>query len=518
MAETRIDGLTRREPVTEQPDPEPPAKAPRQPSREAAARLEHWVATTPGSSSAAEDAAWAAVANAAPLATPAVGSPSCAAPLATPDNAASFARRGVPLGLALQEAALVSVDDLEKFIDDYVHVTATRPELAGLNADARRQGPAIFAKRLDSERAEVSKQEEARRMSDRMQLMVVRPPAIMEQHVAAGRLVIPVAEAANAIAKLVPIVGELIVATEVVSGRSLCGLGFDVPASERALSAALLVTPYAAMALRSGVRGGAELIRLARATGHSTEETRALCAAVLTLEKNKEALRAGFVAAKSGRALTTAQREAFVESNGALQALRGAAARSRLDATGQSMMTRAEKAVLPTFAENAGGVQRTVDEALAIAKKNGVEMPGYIKVVADPTVKIKESFAEYELIKNVREDAPLQWGTLVKSEVVVRVHPSVLRSDEAIVGVLQHESYELEQLRMTMNRRGTLRPPEIRRMINSEGDLNLHGQAWDIADSRVLIMRERDAGKRAVLENQLEKRLAGFNRLNGGRP
>lgn len=513
MGETKIDGVTRRQPVTEhEPDPRP-AEAARA-SRDAAARAERWVATSSNDSNAAADAAWAAVANARPLPVPAVPNPTCARPLAMPDDAPIYAARGVPLGLALQQASLFTVPELEKFIDDYLAFTATRPELRSLHEDAVRRAPEVFSQRLDREEVEQQERDEHRRMADRMQLMVVRPPLVIAQRAAVGEVAIPIARAVDAIAKFVPIAGELLAATEVLTGRTLGGLGFDIPASERALSAALLVVPYATTALKMGVRGAAELVRLARATGRTTEETRRLCTAVLTLQKNRAALEGGLAATKAGRPLTAAQSAAIAEANGALRTLGGAAARSRLDAAGQGMMSRAEKAALPTFAPNAGGAARSVDEAVAIAGKHGVTIPSYIKVVADPAVVIEKEFANYTLVRDLNGNLPLRWDRFAKEPIVVRVHPSILNSDEAIVGILQHETYELEQLRLTMQKRGALSSDDIARMVDGKGTNNLHGQAWDVADLRVLIMREHNPAKQAVLVARLQQRLAIFHKMN----
>ena len=239
-----------------------------------------------------------------PLRLTAIPDASCARHVTGPNDAATLASRGVPLGLALQQTVIVSVPELEKFIDDYVAYTALRPELKGLHDDAVRRGPEIFGRRLDQEEAELRVAEAKQRMADRTQPMVVRPPLVIAQRAAVGEVAIPVAKVVDTLVKLTPIAGELLAALEVVTGKDLGGLGFDLPASERALNAVLIAVPYAASAMKAGVRGTAELARMARASGRSTEETRALCSAILTLEANKAALAEGMAAAKAGRPLT----------------------------------------------------------------------------------------------------------------------------------------------------------------------------------------------------------------------
>jgi hypothetical protein len=100
--------------------------------------------------------------------------------------------------------------------------------------------------------------------------------------------------------------------------------------------------------------------------------------------------------------------------------------------------------------------------------------------------------------------------------VVVRIHPSVLQSDEAIVGILQHEAYELEAVQRTLGK-SPQTGQAIHAMIDGTGARNLHGQAWDVADLRVLIMREHEPSKRAVLVGRLEGLLANFELMNFGR-
>jgi hypothetical protein len=179
-------------------------------------------------------------------------------------------------------------------------------------------------------------------------------------------------------------------------------------------------------------------------------------------------------------------------------------------------MSSAEKAKIPEFRPNANGAARSLEEALSIAKKNGVEMPSFVKVVVDPNVPIGKSFAEYSLSSAKSATEKLSWAEAARDgQVIVRVNPAVLKSDEAIVGVLQHEAYELSELKRAFDERGALSAGEIGRLISPAGERNLHGQAWDIADLRVLIMREGNAAKKAELVARLETLLKKFHEQNG---
>ena len=67
--------------------------------------------------------------------------------------------------------------------------------------------------------------------------------------------------------------------------------------------------------------------------------------------------------------------------------------------------------------------------------------------------------------------------------------PDVLESDEAIVGVLRHETYELEQLARKLEYT-PMTNADILSHTGPKRGQNLHGQAWDVADYEVLMMRE----------------------------
>ena len=71
------------------------------------------------------------------------------------------------------------------------------------------------------------------------------------------------------------------------------------------------------------------------------------------------------------------------------------------------------------------------------------EVPPWVKLVVDPKLPA-DRHAEYVFDRNVKPEMRFNQGLL--DDVVVRVRPVVLQSDEAIVGVLRHELYELENL------------------------------------------------------------------------
>ncbi len=179
-------------------------------------------------------------------------------------------------------------------------------------------------------------------------------------------------------------------------------------------------------------------------------------------------------------------------------------------------MTR-EGIRLTGYAPNAGGVTRSPSEAVAIARKHGVEVPEWVRVVPDASVP-PGRFAEYRLggKEAVSPNEQMSWKRLAPTgTVTVRVHPSVFHSDEAVVGVLAHESYELTRLRRLIEARGAMPAGEVQRCIDPRLDANLHGQAWDIADLQVMAMRAETAEARAAVRQRLEVLQAKYDRLNG---
>jgi hypothetical protein len=90
----------------------------------------------------------------------------------------------------------------------------------------------------------------------------------------------------------------------------------------------------------------------------------------------------------------------------------------------------------------------------------------------------------------------------------------VLQSDEKIVGVFQHEAWELTELRARVRTKEVLHGDEVRRLIDPTQDANLHGQAWQVADQRVLIMRESDPARKAQLTTRLEQLMERYRQEN----
>ncbi|NJK88884.1 MAG: hypothetical protein HC923_05410 [Myxococcales bacterium] len=69
---------------------------------------------------------------------------------------------------------------------------------------------------------------------------------------------------------------------------------------------------------------------------------------------------------------------------------------------------------------------------------------------------------------------------------------SVLRSDEAIVSVLAHETFEISVLRQRLESGGSMTARELVEWLHDRGEGgrvgNVHEQAWDFANALVRAM------------------------------
>jgi hypothetical protein len=148
-------------------------------------------------------------------------------------------------------------------------------------------------------------------MQDQLAAFRVPVPIPFQQRSAVGEVAIPIARTVAFVGKFVPVAGELIILAELATGRDIGGLGERIDRAERALDAALVLAPYAVAALRPGVRGAAEVVRLSRVSGRSVEETRAICQGVASASRDRKVLREAISSARQGSALTQEQRAAM---------------------------------------------------------------------------------------------------------------------------------------------------------------------------------------------------------------
>jgi hypothetical protein len=152
--------------------------------------------------------------------------------------------------------------------------------------------------------------------------------------------------------------------------------------------------------------------------------------------------------------------------------------------------------------QNAGGQVRTVAEAVAIARQHGVEIGDDIFIgVADDFVP-PGAYASYgQLGSHFRPGDEVLWTDLLnrRGKVPVRLHSSVLKSDEAIVAVLAHEMYELNRLRQIfIDNDGGITAGQLHRLVAEGYPTNLHARAWDESNRLIAMLRDQAPAPSAV--------------------
>lgn len=180
----------------------------------------------------------------------------------------------------------------------------------------------------------------------------------------------------------------------------------------------------------------------------------------------------------------------------------GAALQGAAPTVGRAVVEQASETIVgaaqgPTvaFRRNQNGEVRTLEQAVAIARKNGVDIPEDIKFHVKSDLPDHKR-AEYGQLGPKRENQTVGWSDLVNSftkKVPVALHPDILSSDEEIVGVLGHEMHELNSLREEFAAWPGGRMPvrEFHDLIRPGLTGNLHDEAWDIGSALVRKMREQ---------------------------
>ncbi len=147
----------------------------------------------------------------------------------------------------------------------------------------------------------------------------------------------------------------------------------------------------------------------------------------------------------------------------------------------------------PSFAwrANPGGVVRTIDEACAIARRWGVEIPSFVQFSVDEYNYLdKETTAKTTTFREL-EGTIIDWSWFFHrktGKIPFLIRQDIMASDEAIVAVIGHEMFELEMLRSTFSEGAPIEKWEAETSPNNRG--NFHWQAWDYADGLVARMRE----------------------------
>jgi hypothetical protein len=154
---------------------------------------------------------------------------------------------------------------------------------------------------------------------------------------------------------------------------------------------------------------------------------------------------------------------------------------------------------------NEGGLKRTIEEAVAIAKSHGVEIPEDVEFFEAEPGQLKGSLKGYltrQRFETARgpemrsgSDGRIHWADHYNREgrIPFLVHPEILTSDEAIVAVFRHEMFELALIRevFTESADGSMNEADYRIQTAVGRPGNFHDLAWDEADKIVRSMRRR---------------------------
>ncbi len=140
---------------------------------------------------------------------------------------------------------------------------------------------------------------------------------------------------------------------------------------------------------------------------------------------------------------------------------------------------------------NAGGETRTIEEAIAIAKRFGVKIPADVDFFVDEWGELGGDITARGPQVTKPAGALVSWSDLVHDltgKVPFRIRPDILESDDAIVAVFAHEMFELEKLRPLLQE-GATSIDQFIEHTRPGNPGNYHDAAWEAAD--VLVERMR---------------------------
>ena len=141
--------------------------------------------------------------------------------------------------------------------------------------------------------------------------------------------------------------------------------------------------------------------------------------------------------------------------------------------------------------ENPDGVSRTIEEAILIARKYGVQIPDDVAFFVDELGELNQNITARGPRVDKLVGEKVHWSDLVHDKtgkVPFRIWAGILKSDEAIVAVISHELYELEMLRPFLQE-GSLSIDDYIAHTEPRRAGNDHDRAWDHADEMVDRMR-----------------------------
>ncbi|MBI2390884.1 MAG: hypothetical protein HYV09_14935 [Deltaproteobacteria bacterium] len=245
------------------------------------------------------------------------GKTESAGPAKPKSAVAMLADGGVTLAAGAAKAHMTT-DEVRKYVDEYVAYVASRkndPKYAALHADAVATAPKLIASFVA--RDEAKKVADLRlAIGERMKngtikaLQVPLPVGVQSKLVVAP-VAIPIAHAIDTAISFVPVAGQLWLAMEVATGKTMGGIGVDIPTAERVMHAVTLAVPLGAKLLKAGSKSADAVIEIARRTGKSTDEVIALIEKAGAPEKDAALASEACARIKAGQPLTAAHHAAL---------------------------------------------------------------------------------------------------------------------------------------------------------------------------------------------------------------
>ncbi len=223
------------------------------------------------------------------------------------------------------EKAHVTTAEVEKYVNEYTAYVASRksePKYAALHADAIANGPKLIQA---AHAKDEKKQVEALRMAvgqlisdGKAKTLQVPLPVGLQPSLMVSTVSIPVAHGVDVALGAVPVVGQLFTALELATGKTMGGLGADIPVTDRVFGAVMLVIPHASKLLAGGAKSAPAILEIAKRTGKSTDEVIAVLQRARALEKDAALLTEAAGWMKAGKPLTPAHEAAIARAEGQL--------------------------------------------------------------------------------------------------------------------------------------------------------------------------------------------------------
>jgi len=139
---------------------------------------------------------------------------------------------------------------------------------------------------------------------------------------------------------------------------------------------------------------------------------------------------------------------------------------------------------------------RTIEGAIAIAKRWGVQIPDDVEFFLDEDDELDSTTTARGSRITKPEGGRVSWPDFVHhltGRIPFIVRRDIMQSDEAIVAVFAHEIHEIEALRRILASGKTISVEEFGGLVAAFNPGNLHDDAWAAADAAVLRMRTGEA-------------------------